>query len=328
MNRLRKSRPDTHLPGSNLRRWLARAVAIVVLAAAPVALYSLADPEKLDLDDSVRRATPGQFVRLTDGHTHYEIAGPPAGHIVVLAAGFSVPYYIWDPTFKALTDAGFRVLRYDYFGRGFSDRPDVPYTQRFYVRQLAELLDSLQITGSIDLVGLSLGGAVITSFADAFPDRVRSLIYVDPSFRTPGPLPPFAGTPSVWNLVAALVAERGWADEQLSDFLHPERFPDWADRYRVQMRYRGFRRARLSELVSNANVNQREELERVGKQPRPVLVIWGKQDPSAPFESSGPLLNTMPRARLVAVDDSGHLPQWEQPAIAHSAIVAFLHEVK
>jgi pimeloyl-ACP methyl ester carboxylesterase len=310
------------------RAIVSAAVAILVLVAAPAALYSLADPENRDLDESVRRATPGQFVRLTDGYTHYEIAGPPAGRVVVLAAGFSVPYYIWDPTFEVLTQAGFRVLRYDYYGRGFSDRPDVPYTQAFYVRQLTELLDSLQITDAIDLVGLSLGGAIVTSFADAFPARVRSLIYVDPSFRTPGSLPALAGTPALWNFVAAVVAERGWADEQPGDFLHPERFPDWADRYRVQMQYRGFRRARLSELVTNATVDQREELERVGQHPRLVLVIWGKQDPSVPFESSGPLLEMMPRARLVAVEDSGHLPQWEQPAITQSAIMEFLHEVK
>ncbi len=311
-----------------MRRWIVRAVAIVVLVAASVAVYSLADPEKRDLDDAVRRATPGQFVRLTDGYTHYEIGGPSTPHVVVLVAGFSVPYYIWDPTFKVLTSAGFRVLRYDYYGRGFSDRPDVPYTDALYVRQLAELLDSLQITESIDLVGLSLGGGVITSFADAFPARVRSLIYLDPSFRTPGSLPPFAGTPFLWNLAAALVAERGWADEQLNDFLHPERFPDWPDRYRAQMQYRGFRRARLSELVANADVNQREQIERVGAQPRPVLVIWGKQDPSVPFESSGTLLEAMPRARLIAVEDCGHLPQWEQPTITHGAIVEFLREMK
>jgi len=311
-----------------VRRWIGSGGVIVVLAAALVALYSLADPEKLDLDDSVRRAAPGQFVRLSDGYTHYEMAGPPAGHVVVLVAGFSVPYYIWDPTFAALKSAGFRVLRYDYYGRGFSDRPEVAYTQAVYVRQLAELLDSLRVTDSIDLVGLSLGGGVITSFAEAFPDRVRSLIYVDPSFRTPGSLPPFAGTPAVWNVAAALVAERGWADEQLDDFVHPERFPDWPDRYRVQMQYRGFRRARLSELVANANVDQQEELEHVGMHPRPVLVIWGKQDPSVPFESSGPLLEAMPRAHLVAVDDSGHLPQWEQPAITHRALLEFLRKLR
>jgi pimeloyl-ACP methyl ester carboxylesterase len=311
-----------------LRRWIDLIVVTVVLLAAPVALYSLADPEKLDLNEAVRRATPGEFVRLSDGYTHYEIAGPAMGHVVVLVAGFSVPYYIWDPTFTALTGAGFRVLRYDYYGRGFSDRPDVAYTQAVYVRQLAELLDSLRVSDSIDLVGLSLGGGVITTFADAFPDRVRSLIYIDPSFRTPGSLPPLAATPVVWNFAAALVAERGWADEQLDDFVHPERFPDWPDRYRVQMRYRGFRRARLSELVANANVDQREELERVGLHPRPVLVIWGKQDPSVPFESSGPLLETFPRGRLVAVEDSGHLPQWEQPAITHAALLAFLRELQ
>ena len=192
-----RSRPNTRRPESSLRRAIVSAAfAIVVLVAAPVALYSFADPEKRDLDDAVRRATPGQFVRLTDGYTHYEIAGPPAGHVVVLAAGFSVPYYIWDPTFKALAEAGFRVLRYDYYGRGFSDRPDVPYTQAFYVRQLAELLDSLKSPNPIDLAGLSLGGSIVTSFADTFPDRVRSLIYVDPSFRSPGPLPAVTNPPS------------------------------------------------------------------------------------------------------------------------------------
>jgi pimeloyl-ACP methyl ester carboxylesterase len=301
---------------------------LVALVGVPYAWFKIADPERLELNDTVRASAPGRFVRLTDGYTHYDLSGPSAAPIVVLVAGFSVPYYIWDPTFDALVGAGFRVLRYDYYGRGFSDRPDVPYTQAFYVRQLTELLDSLQITGSIDLVGLSLGGAVVTGFADTFPDRVRSIIYIAPSFRTPGSLPPLASTPSLWNFAAAVVAERGWADEQPGDFLHPERFPDWADRYRVQMQYRGFRRARLSELVVNAAVDQSEELERVGAHPRRVLVIWGKQDPSVPFEASGPLLDTMPRARLVAVEDSGHLPQWEQPAITQTAILAFLHEMK
>ena len=240
----------------------------------------------------------------------------------MLAAGFSVPYYIWDPTFSALTEAGVRVLRYDYYGRGFSDRPDLPYDQAFYVRQLAELLDALQLTDPIDLVGLSLGGSIVTSVADTHPDRVRSLIYVDPSFRSPEPAP--AGSAAVWSFLTAILTQPGWPDEQLGDFLHPERFPDWPDRYRVQMQYRGFRRARLSELRANAAVDQREEVARVGKHDRPVLVVWGRQDPVVPYEESAALLDAMPRARLVTVDDSGHLPQWEQPAVFNAALLAFL----
>src|SRR4051812_34564559 len=95
------------------------ALTLRVIAAAGAGLYVAADPEKLDIDQSVRAAAPGAFVRLTDGYTHYELSGPPEGRVVVLAAGISVPYYIWDPTFAALVHAGFRVLRYDYYGRGY-----------------------------------------------------------------------------------------------------------------------------------------------------------------------------------------------------------------
>jgi pimeloyl-ACP methyl ester carboxylesterase len=290
-------------------------------------VYVVADPERLDLTDAVRQSAPGHFARLTDGYTHYEIAGPASGRLVVLAAGFSVPYYVWDPTITALTDAGFRVLRYDYYGRGLSDRPDVPYTQGLYVRQLAELLDALHITGGYDLVGLSFGGSVATSVADAYPDRVRSLVYMDPAFRTPGPLPALASMPLAWNLFTAVFEERWWGDAQLKDFRHPDRFPEWPARYRDQMQYRGFRRARLSEIVTNASVDQRPEIARVGQHARPVFVVWGKQDPNVPFEFSAALLRLMPRAQLLAVDDAGHLPQWEQPGVVNPGIVAFLRHV-
>jgi pimeloyl-ACP methyl ester carboxylesterase len=308
-------------------RWLAAAAIVAFAAAALVALYAVADPERRDLDDAARRSAPGQFVRLTDGYTHYDVAGPVGAPLVVLAAGFSVPYYIWDPTFAALTKAGLRVLRYDYYGRGFSDRPDVPYSQAFYVRQLRELVDALHVTQPFDLAGLSFGGSVITSFADQYPARVRSIVYMDPSFRTPSPPPALARAPWAWNALTAIIDERGWADSQLDDFLHPERFPDWPARYRVQMQYRGFRRARLSEMVTNALVDQQEEVDRVGQHPRPVFIIWGRQDPNVPFEMSASLLQSMPHGTLLAVDDAGHLPQWEQPAIVNHGLIGFLQHV-
>jgi len=300
----------------------------IIFGVVPAGLYVAFDPERVDLDQSVRNSAPGQFVRLSDGFTHYEIGGPPAGPVVVLAAGATVPYYIWDPTFAALVQAGFRVLRYDYYGRGYSDRPDVPFTQELYVRQFTELLDAVHITERFDLVGLSFGGSVITSVAARQPGRVRSLVYVDPAFRTPETLGAIESMPRVWNLLTAILDERSWADGQLNDFLHPERFPDWPARYRVQLQYRGFRRARLSDAVNNAEADQRDELQQVGNDPRPVLVIWGRQDPNVPFELSSSLLGVMPSARLVAVDDAGHLPQWEQPAIVHPALIAFLREVE
>ena len=127
---------------------------IIALVAVSWGLYVYADPEHLDLDDVARARLPGQFAKLSDGYTHYEMGGPAegsGGRVVVLTAGFSVPYYIWDPTFAALTGAGLRVLRYDYYGRGYSDRPNIAYTQDLYVRQLTQLLDALNIRGPVDL---------------------------------------------------------------------------------------------------------------------------------------------------------------------------------
>ena len=299
-------------------------VAAVALLALSWGIYVYADPERLELNAAARAAMAGQFAKLSDGFTHYEVGGPADGQVVVLTAGFSVPYYIWDPTFAALTAAGFRVVRYDYYGRGYSDRPTIPFDDQMYVRQLAELLNAAHVTGQIDLVGISFGASTITSFADKYPERVRSLIYFDPSFRMPYQLSLVEDLPPVWNYLTALLDERYWAEGQFGDFLHPERFPDWANRYRDQMQYKGFRRARLSEIVSNNNVDQSDQLQRVGQHSRPVLVIWGKQDNTVPFEESEWLLKALPKGRLVAIDESGHLPQWEQPEMVHQELLKFL----
>jgi pimeloyl-ACP methyl ester carboxylesterase len=94
------------------------------------------------------------------------------------------------------------------------------------------------------------------------------------------------------------------------------------------MRYKGFRRARLSELVTNANIDQSDQLNRVGQHTRPVLVVWGKQDNTVPFEDSEWFLKALPRGELVAIEGAGHLPQWEQADAVNRALVEFLSEGK
>ena len=76
----------------------------------------------------------------------------------------------------------------------------------------------------------------------------------------------------------------------------------------------------------NAQIDQAAQLKRIGESQRPVLVFWGKEDQSVPFEFSVTLLEAMPRARLVPVESSGHLPQWERPDLVHPALIDFLHQ--
>src|SRR5258706_1730610 len=108
-------------------------------------IYHHYDQETASLTDEARKGAGGSFIRLSDGVVHYELAGPERAGTVVLVHGFSVPYYIWEPTFEALARAGHRVLRYDLYGRGYSDRPRLSYDAETYDLQLLQLLSALKI---------------------------------------------------------------------------------------------------------------------------------------------------------------------------------------
>ena len=199
-----------HAGSSHRTVWMpALYLVLAFLVAATVATYVVRDPERRVLDEAARAEAPGRFVRLADGLTHYEVAGPDTGRVVLLAAAFSVPAYIWDPLYQQLADAGFRVIRFDYYGRGWSDRVDATYDQDLFVRQMAGLLDSLGVRTPVTLAGLSYGAAMVTSFADTYPGRVRALVYLDPVFNNRRPLPARERSRRAWDVYMVM---RGGSD--------------------------------------------------------------------------------------------------------------------
>src|SRR5215831_21219811 len=229
-----------------MKGWMISGVALAALVVGVTGFEMLRNPERDAIDAAARRSAPGKFIRLADGVTHYDVSGPDGGRPIVLVHGFSVPYYIWDSTASALAGAGFRVIRYDEYGRGLSDRPDVDYTRDLYDRQLMQLLDSLHVTERIDLAGVSMGGLVTGTFAERHPERVRSLTLVDPVAGTNGSSLGMFGWPVLGPYLWQTLAVPRMADGQASDFVNASRFPDWAARYREQVGYHGFGRALLS----------------------------------------------------------------------------------
>jgi pimeloyl-ACP methyl ester carboxylesterase len=296
-------------------------VALVLLATA---VYVARDMERNTLDAAERAGVAGQFVQLRDGVTHYELAGPDTGRTVVLLSGATVPFYMWDPTRDALVANGFRVLRYDYFGRGFSDRPELRYDLGTYDRQLSELLDSLDIRGPVDVGGISMGGVVAAHFADHHPERVRSLTLVGPAFghvrETPLPL----RIPGVGEFLVTTVAAPGMARSQLDDFLRPERHPDWAERYEVQMQYEGFRRSFLETARGDVFKRPASSFTALAQSRIPVLILWGRADRTVPFSRSDTVRAALPRAEFHAIEGAAHLPQIERATLVDSILLSFL----
>lgn len=297
---------------------------VAALIVGATGFYAARNPERQTLDDAVRKGAPGQFVRLSDGVTHYESSGPDSGRVIVLVHGFSVPYYIWDSTAAALSAAGRRVIRYDQFGRGFSDRPNVDYTADLYDRQLGELLDSLRINGPVDVAGVSMGGWVTATFTGRHPKRVRSLILVDPVADTGSRSLGMAGWPLVGPYLFQTLAAPTMADNQASDFLHPERFPDWAERYRPQTRLRGFGHALLSTRRSESTLHMDSVYRVVAQTQVPVMLLWGTADKTVPFERNAIVRKALPAVEFHAIEDAAHLPILERAALTDSLFLSFL----
>jgi len=283
--------------------------------------------ETEELNEFTRTEASGSFIRLSDGFTHYELSNPEAEETVVLAHGFSVPYFIYDPTFEFLTRAGFRVLRYDLFGRGFSDRPDTHYNIDLFVRQLGDLLDALGFTKPVSLVGLSTGGPITAAYTARFPERVKKLVLIDPVGAKPFVISrvlKVAALPVLGETIIGLLGTRGMSRVIASDFADRNFAAKVSERYRVQMKFKGFKRAILSTIRNNMLESFLDVYERIGGMGKPVLLFWGLHDRTVPFKHSDILRAAMPQVEFHAIEDCGHIPHCENPGRVNAILQRFL----
>jgi pimeloyl-ACP methyl ester carboxylesterase len=304
-----------------LRRRLLAGAALLGVAAVGLCLARY--PERRGLDPAARRDADGQFVPLSDGVTHYELSGPKEGPPVVLVHGFSVPYYVWDPTAQTLRTNGYRVLRYDLYGRGYSDRPPVDYTADLFDRQLLELMHAVGMRAPVHLMGVSMGGWVSATFTGRHPQLVRSLTLIDPIASRPE-IPWVLRLPAVGPLLFQVVLEPGMPARQTADFLQPARFPDWPARYGPQMQFRGFGRALRSTALALASVDFDRVYRRVAEVGCPVLLLWGREDKTVPFALNETVRRAIPAAEFHAIDGAAHLPHLERADAVDPLLLDFL----
>jgi pimeloyl-ACP methyl ester carboxylesterase len=282
--------------------------------------------ETRDLDDAARQSAAGSFVRLSAGFTHYETANAGRALPAALVHGFSVPYFIWDPTFEALASAGLTPIRYDLYGRGFSDRPRLAYSVELFVSQLRELLDYLKVD-TVDLLGLSMGGVIAAAFTARYPARVRKLALIDPSGAAPLPVPlPYkiAVLPGIGELVLGLLGTETLLRGIASDFFDPSHVALFQERYRVQMAYRGFKRSILSTIRCHMLDAFVEIYQQAAAVRRPVMLVWGEKDSTVPIEQSGILRQLFRDAVFLPIPAAGHIPHYERPEEVSPALVEFL----
>ncbi len=232
----------------------------------------------------------------------------------------------FGPVYEAISSQR-RVLGMDLVGFGKSDKPPLDEPVWLYGRLLAGFVDALDLE-RVSIVGHGLGALVAALLAIEHPDRVgRLVLSAPPGFPT---LDEESLATAVnryaFDYVTALDDEgrRSWFEAATAG---------WNDRLEALLGVRnalavslGFRPwARALEAVAGGAFSH-GLADRVGEIAAPTLVVWGVDDPITPFAGAASLHDAIPGARLVAVEECGHMPMHEQPEVFGGAVATFLGE--
>jgi pimeloyl-ACP methyl ester carboxylesterase len=303
------------------RLWL---VLILVVALAILAPYLALRREARTLDAPIRAALGGSYVALPGGVTHYELSGPADGPVVVLIHGGTIPLFTWDAQMPSLREAGLRILRYDQFGRGYSDRPEVAYDRALYTKQLEDLLAALDIEGPVNLVGVSFGAAIAVAFAKAHPGQIEKLVLIAPvvDYAEGRALFGLAQIPLLSEWYARVFSVRATVTRANGFFQASGADPSYAQGFEEQTRFKGYEQALLSMSRTDALTSYRDTYATLADQP--TLLLWGSEDAEIPREHMEFLQRSLDNVSMVEIEGAGHGVTIQQQDEVNRHIVDFL----
>ena len=288
-------------------------VVLVSLALLLAIVFVVTNKESQTLDAAERERLRVDFIKLKHGEVHYELLGTDTAGTVVLVHGFSIPGYVWDRNIDALVDAGYRVIRFDLYGRGYSDRPEMDYDIDLFVEQLNELTSALNIRTPFHLVGLSMGGPIAARFSHRYADKVQSLSLLAPLVVTPERSElKLLSIPYLGEYLAGVVMMPKIANGLASTVYDVNSFPEWHDKMAQHIHYRGYRQALLSTLRYLSGKSFESDYEKLAATGISSQLIWGREDQVVNYDQAGLIQAVVPNISLHSLEETGHLPQIEQ----------------
>jgi pimeloyl-ACP methyl ester carboxylesterase len=219
------------------------------------------------------------FAQLSEGRCHYRVGGPSAGRPLLLIHGATMSSWQFDRVVPHLAEAGFRTIRLDLYGHGYSDRPTISHDYDLFGRQVSELLELLDLRHEIDLLGYSLGAAIGARLVQASPRQFGSVIMAAPllDFFANQPTARLLRLPVIGELlmggyvVPMLVRRRTRRYRGIDGGRFVQLFKD-------QLQLPGFGRSLLSLVRSGALGDQREAYAGLRGLENRMLLLRGSED--------------------------------------------------
>lgn len=284
---------------------------------------------RAEMNSALRHDAPGGFVKLSQGITHYEWHGRGKGPLIVMIHGLATPSWVFQALIPGLTIMGFRILTYDLYGRGYSDRPSGAQDAAFFLTQLEDLLKALEIDEELSLFGYSMGGAIATAYAARHTDRVGRLMLLAPAgmvYHTGALLKRCAAWGKIgdwiWDCFGGWVLRRVAMAEAGSS-----QIPNLAERVKDETGTRGYMRAILSSERHMLSTTQEAEHRAIAKTHISVISVWAEKDIPIPLSAMGKLTEWNRKCYKYEIMGAGHGLGYTHPDEVIDALREHLREV-
>ena len=220
----------------------------------------------------------------------------------------------------------YHTIAVDLIGFGGSDKPkDVNYTIEQFSEFILEFIEKIGLSGDdrkITLVGHSLGGYIAVDFAIRNKGLIEKLVLLDSSGFLKGPTPlleqylnaaKYPSYDSVRNVFEQMVAQ-SWKVLPVIINIFITRINSPGAKYPFESAYQ-------NSTTTQIDLSRLKSIEDI-----PTLIIWGKSDNLIPIEYSEPFKQVFKNYRVEMIEDAGHAPFVEKPAIICEILHSFLSQ--
>ena len=220
----------------------------------------------------------------------------------------------------------YHTIAVDLIGFGGSDKPkDVNYTIEQFSEFILEFIEKIGLSGDdrkITLVGHSLGGYIAVDFAIRNKGLIEKLVLLDSSGFLKGPTPlleqylnaaKYPSYDSVRNVFEQMVAQP-WKVLPVIINIFITRINSPGAKYPFESAYQ-------NSTTTQIDLSRLKSIEDI-----PTLIIWGKSDNLIPIEYSEPFKQVFKNYRVEMIEDAGHAPFVDKPAIICEILHSFLSQ--
>ena len=271
-------------------------IALIILAFLILILliYLFSSFEKGNLDE-YRQGSEYEFVKLSQGLTAYKDIGNKDDPAIIVIHGATLPSEGFIGFCSGLSAKGYRVICYDQYGRGYSDRPITNYNMQLYTEQLRELLDFLDIKDAI-LYGSSMGAPIAINFSNNYSERILAIGLQVPLVHSNSKVLGLIKVPVVGNLFLRTFGIP-FAKNRAEQWAHEnEGQEEFINRYITQLSLPGTEYSLLSSIRNIANKDFLPDYKVFSELNIPIHIAYASDDDEIDPKTVNDVLKLIPDA--------------------------------